>query len=70
MVRQSELKRINIAHTQTIEDSGLLAAECHIRCGDCGRLLPKSEWVPLGHLWKKHALCCACKSGYDDCRDH
>ena len=38
----------------------------HTRCADCGQMLKMCRWVSIHHIYKKHALCGECLSGYDD----
>lgn len=41
------------------------AKDYHKKCHDCGKFVPKKEWVPKDHRWKHHALCYDCWSNYD-----
>lgn len=43
----------------------LCAVLFHKKCGDCGKFLKKSLWVPVDHSWKKKGLCGECLSNYN-----
>lgn len=43
-----------------------LVSPLQTRCGDCGRFLPKSRWLPVNSLRNQKALCIDCYSLYED----